>query len=255
MGRIFEFLVFLSAMASTIISMWLARHGKIPKIRRIVCLEALPELVGRAAEMGTAVHIATGMSTLESSEAPIVVAGYAMLGYVAELCGKYKVPIRYTCVYGYNIPIAQDLIKAGYLKAGEPEMYSNDMIFYAGDHQQPYSAAMMGYLLREKPAANMMFGGIKYETLNTLGAGAIAGCMQAAGTPRLYYQPFLVAACDYSMIGDELFAAAAVVRGIPEEIGVIRGQDILKAIALGLIITSAILVTIGTDLFARIIAL
>lgn len=255
MGRIFEFVVFLVSVATILISMWLARQGRVPKIRSIVCLDALPELVGRAVEMGTTVHIATGMSTLESSEAPIVAAGLAMLGHVAELCGKYKVPIHYTCVFGYNIPIAQDLIKTGYMKGGVPEMYSDDMIFYAGDHQQPYSAAMMGYLFREKPAANMMFGGIKYEALNTIGAAAVVGCMQAAGTPRLYYQPFLVAACDYCMIGDELFAAAAAVGGVPEEIAVIGAQDVIKAIALFLIILSIVLTTMGTDLFSQLIGL
>lgn len=254
--KIFEFSIFLISVLSIIISIHLAKKGKVPKIRKIICLEALEELVGRAAEMGKPVHIATGMSKLESAEAPIVAAGLAMLGHVAYLCGKYKVPMRYTCVYGYNIPIAQDLIKSGYTRGGHPELYSDDLIFYAGDHQQSYSAAMMGYIMRERPAANMMFGGIKYETLNVLGAGAVAGAMQAAGTPRLYYQPFLVASCDYSMIGDELFAAAAVVSGIPDELGAIRGQDIIKFIATILVIISVILASSGLgSLFLKLISM
>jgi len=251
-GRILEVVVLLASLAAMLFSILAAKRGKVPRIRKIACLEALPELVGRAAEMGTAVHFATGMVGLETAEAPIVTAGYAILGHVAELCGKYKVPIRYTAVFGYNIPIGRDLIKTGYTSGGHPELYRDDMVVYAGDHQQPYSAAIMGYIMREKPAANMMFGGIKYETMNTLGAGAIAGCMQAAGTPRLYYQPFLVAACDYAMIGDELFAAAALVRRKPEELGGILGQDIIKMIALGLIVLAIALITAGSDLFLRL---
>jgi hypothetical protein len=253
-GKVFQFVVFIASVAALGLSLLAAKRGKVPKIRKIACLEALPELVGRAAEMGSSVHFATGSSGLETADAPIVAAGYAMLEYVAQLCGKYKVPIRYTCVYGYTSPIAQDLIKSGYLRGGHPEMYSDDMIFYAGDHQQAYAAAMMGYILREKPAANMMFGGIRYETLNCLGAGAIAGCMQVAGTPRLYYQPFLVASCDYSMIGDEMFPAAALVKGSKEELGFILGQDLIKAVALSLVVLAVVLASVGTNLFLRLAA-
>jgi len=251
-GRNLELILFIASFGVLILSIRRAKRGKVPRMRKIACLEALPELVGRAAEMGTPVHIATGFRGLETAEAPIVVAGFAMLGHVAELCGKYKVPMRYTCVYGYNIPIAQDLMKGGYMRAGHPDLYSDDMIFYAGDNQSAYSLAMMGYLMREKPAANMMFGGIMYETLPCLGAGAVAGCMQAAGTPRLYYQPFLVAACDYAMIGDELFTAAAIVKGSPEELGVILGQDIMKAIIMALAILAVMMISAGTDLFLRL---
>ena len=241
----FELAVLLIGVGAWLIFTNRAKQGKIPKIRKIAGLEGLSELVGRAAEMGKTVHIATGSQMLETSEAPIVTAGYAMLGYIAKLCGKYGVKLRYTCTFGYNIAIGQDLIKAGYTAAGAPGLYRDDMVYYAGDHQQAYSAAIMGYIMRERPAANMMFGGIKYETINSLGAGAVAGCMQAAGTPRWMYQPFLVAACDYSMIGDELFAAVALTTENPMEIGSIRGQDVIKVMALVLTAGTAVLALAG----------
>jgi len=206
--------------------------------------------------MGTPVHFITGASKMTGAEAPIVAAGFAMLGYTAELCGKYQVPLRYTCMYGYTIPIAQDLIKRGYTKGGHPELYSDDMVYYIGESQSSIEIEIMGYLLKTKPAVNLMFGGIQYEALNTLGAASVAGCIQAAGTPRLYYQPFLAACCDYSMIGDELYAAAAVVQDIPEERAVIQGQDYIKLVALILIVLSVILNTSGAgSLFTKLINL
>jgi len=251
-GKTLQVIVIIVSFVLLIFSIRRAKAGKVPKIRKIACLEALPELVGRCAEKGAPLHFATGFRGLDTSEAAIVTAGYAMLGHAAELCGKYKVPIHYTCVYGYNIPIAQDLIKSGYLKAGHPELYREDMVTYVGESQIPYMAALMGYIMREKPAANMLFGGIMWETLNTLGAAAIAGCMQAAGTPRMFYQPFLVASCDYSMIGDELFAAAAMVRGTPDELGGIEGTDFLKMAFLVLAIIAVALLTAGSKWFLEI---
>jgi len=249
----FELLIFVASAAAFGIAIWRAKHGIVPKIRELPALAALEDLVGRAAEMGKPVHFGTGYRGLDTPEAPIVVAGLAILGHVAELCGKYKVPIHYTAIWSYNIPIGRDLIKRGYTLGGHPEMYSDDMVAYTGEHQMSYAAALMGYTLRERPAANMFFGGIAYETFNMLGAGAIAGSVQAAGTSRIYYQPFLVAACDYALIGDELYAAAAAVKKVPEETGTIRATDIIKAIALLLIILS--LVLSGTALYAQLIKL
>jgi hypothetical protein len=251
---LFEALLLVVCFVSVYFNIWYAGRVKKPfKIRRIPALEGIDEAVGRAAEMGTPVHIATGFSELQSSEAPIVSAGYAMLGYVAECCARRHVPIRYTCVYGYNIPIAQDLIKTGYIKGGAPEMYSDDMVYYTGESQMAFAGAMMGYIMREKPAANMMFGGIQYETLNSIGAGAVAGCLQIVGTSRMYYQPFAVACCDYSMIGDEIFAVVATVKGDPKEIGGIRGLDIIKGITMALIPLSITLNTIIPGLFTQLI--
>jgi len=256
MGVIFQFVVLSISIIAILVAINRAKQGNVPTIRPIACLDALDELVGRSAEMGTPVHFITGASTMTGSEAPIVAAGFAILGYVAELCGKYQVPIRYTCMYGYTIPIAQDLIQRGYTKGGHPELYSDDMVYYVGETQNAIEAEIMGYLLKEKPAVNMMFGGIKYEALNTMGAAAVAGCIQAAGTPRLYYQPFLAACCDYSMIGDELYAAAAIADDRPEEKAIIQGEDVVKAIALVLILLSVVLSTIGAgDLFTQLITM
>ena len=159
-----------------------AKRGRVPKIRGLAALDALEDCVGRAAETGKPIHFATGWRGLDSAEAPVVVAGLAILGHVSELCGKYKVPIHYTAVYGYMIPIARDLIKKGYTIGGNPGLYSDDMVVYTGEQQQSYAAAMQGYIIREKPTVNMMFGGMMYEAFNCLGAAAVVGSVQAVGS-------------------------------------------------------------------------
>ncbi len=42
--------------------------------------------------------------------------------------------------------------------------------------------------------------------------------------------PFFVAACDYTLIGEEFFAASAYLTGSPEELGSLKGQDVGKVI-------------------------
>ena len=49
-----------------------------------------------------------------------------------------------------------------------------------------------------------------------------------AGTAQPSQLPFFVAACDYTLIGEELFAASAYLSGSPEELGSLKGQDVGK---------------------------
>jgi hypothetical protein len=57
--------------------------------------------------------------------------------------------------------------------------------------------------------------------------------------------PFFVAACDYTLIGEELFAASAYLSGEPKQLGSIKGQDVAKFIAMIAIIIGVISATIS----------
>ena len=63
------------------------------------------------------------------------------------------------------------------------------------------------------------------------------GAIQIAGTAQPAQLPFFVAACDYTLIGEEFFAASAYLSGSSEEIGSLKGQDVGKVVvALGLVV-------------------
>ena len=57
--------------------------------------------------------------------------------------------------------------------------------------------------------------------------------------------PFFVAACDYTLIGEELFAASAYLSREPKLLGSLKGQDIGgKLVFLSLALIFIILITI-----------
>jgi hypothetical protein len=56
------------------------------------------------------------------------------------------------------------------------------------------------------------------------------GAIQVAGTAETAQLPFFVAACDYTLIGEEFFAASAYLSGEPDQVGTLLGQDVVKAI-------------------------
>ena len=72
----------------------------------------------------------------------------------------------------------------------------------------------------------MFLRGLFYaESLILAETGNSVGAIQIAGTSEAAQLPFFVAACDYTLIGEELFAASAYLTGEPQQLGSLKGQD------------------------------
>lgn len=128
-------------------------------------------------------------------------------------------------------------------------MYNDNMSIYVGASQSALVAATQGYILERKPSVVMIFGATMYEMLNTLAFGSRVGAMMLAGTPRLYYQSATLLAADYQLIGEELYAAGALVSEDPIQVGAIQGEDWSKILLLFLLIIFAIAVNLGNPLY------
>ena len=74
-----------------------------------------------------------------------------------------------------------------------------------------------------------------------------------AGTAEVDQLPFFVVACDYTLIGEELYAAGASLSGDPVQVGSIRGQDIAKAVFFVYIAVGVILKLVGIDWLERLL--
>ena len=100
-------------------------------------------------------------------------------------------------------------------------------------------------MLRKKPAANFFMGSYFAEALLLTETGASTGAIQIAGTDSDHQLPFFVTTCDYTFIGEELYAASAYLSREPIQVGTLRGQDIGKALILGVLGIGTLLATLG----------
>ena len=57
--------------------------------------------------------------------------------------------------------------------------------------------------------------------------------------------PFFVAACDYTLICEEFFAASAYLSGQPYQLGSLKGQDVGKLLVGAVLLVGATLATIA----------
>jgi len=234
-------IVFIGAAVT--VSVWLAKSGRPIRIRRIAALEAVDNAVGRATEMGRSILFVPGIQDMDNIQ---TVAGLTMLGRVAKTAAEYDATIEVPTCRSLVMEAARDTVRASYFSAGRADGYSADRITYITDDQFGYVAHVVGSMVREKPATCFYMGCFFAESLIFAETGNAIGAIQIAGTAESSQLPFFVAACDYTLIGEEFFAASAYLSGEPAQLGTLRGQDVGKfavvvLIALG-VLASTILV-------------
>lgn len=221
-----------------------ARKGKALFVRRIAGLTAIDEAVGRSTEMGKPVLYITGLADVDDIQ---TLASLSILGHIAQKTAEYDTPLVVPCCRSVVMSTAQEVVKESYMKAGRPDTYRAENIHYLTDDQFGYVAGVDGIMVREKPAANFYMGKFYAESLILAETGHSTGAIQIAGTAEASQLPFFVAACDYTLIGEELFAASAYLSNDPLQVGSLKGQDFAKAIILLAIAGGCLLVTFGMD--------
>jgi hypothetical protein len=194
-------------------------------IRKIPGLDAIDEAIGRAVEMGKPVYYLAGRHDINEIN---TIAAVTILAQVAKKCAllgaQLKVPHTYALVYA----VSQEITKQAYTEAGRPDAYRDDINFFVTEDQFGYTAAVDGMFVRERPAAIIYMGYYYAEALILAETGASIGAIQVAGTDADHQLPFFVTACDYTLIGEELYAAGAYLSGDPNQVGTLRGQDVGK---------------------------
>ena len=142
-----------------------------------------------------------------------------------------------------------------YLKAGRPDAFKEGCVFYLTDDQFGYVAGIDGIMVREQPAANFFLGTFYAEALILAETGFSTGAMQTAGTAQPSQLPFFVVSCDYTLIGEELFAASAYLSKEPNQLGSLKGQDFGKFIIVLLILIGSVMEMTGYHWLKNILTL
>lgn len=194
-------------------------------IRKIPGLDAIDEAVGRATEMGKPVIYVPGIGGMSSIS---TIASVFILGEVSKKIAQYdsaiKVPHYDPIVY----TVAKETVKQSYIEAERPDSYRDDINTYLTTDQFAYAAAIDGIITREKPAACFYMGYFMAESLLLAEVGASSGAIQIAGTDIDSQLPFFVTACDYTLIGEELYAAGAYISKEPMLVSALKVQDFGK---------------------------
>lgn len=228
-----------------------ARKNPDMFVRRIPGLDAVDEAIGRATEMGKPVLYLNGLLGMESIS---TIASTSILGRLARRIAQYDSQILVPCYDPVVLPICQEIVREAYLDAGRPDAFREESIYFLSNDQFSYVAAVDGIMMRDKPAANFYMGYYYAESLLLAETGAATGAIQIAGTDSVTQLPFFIAACDYTLIGEELYAASAYLSRDPMQLGSLKGLDYGKAVLIGLILVGTLSISFGVEFFKRLFA-
>jgi hypothetical protein len=239
--RIVMLFSILSLSATLIYYTRAAERGEEFYLRPIPALKAVEEAVGRSTEMGRPILYVPGIQDMDQVE---TVAGVVVLGHVAKMTARYETSLNVPVSRSIVMKAARESCRDAYTVEGRPDMFNEDMVHYLTDDQFAYAAGVNGIMVREKPAACMYMGKFYAESLILAETGNSIGAIQIAGTASQAQIPFFVTACDYTLIGEEFFAASAYLSQKPELIGAVKGQDMIKLTVIAVMIISTILMVL-----------
>jgi hypothetical protein len=246
-SRINQLLIFVAFVAAVLVYIRLAASGKKFFVRRIAGLTAIEEAIGRATEMGKPVLYVPGIDDMDNIQ---TIASMVILKDVARLAGTYDTPIIVPVCRPFVVPVAEEAVKQGFLSAGKPELYNPNNVRYLSDEQFAFTAGIAGIMMREGTVANLYMGSFFAESLILAETGFSTGAIQIAGTANVHQLPFFVAACDYTLIGEELYAVSAYLSKEPKLLGTLKASDLAKLVILILLVAGFIASTAGFGSFA-----
>ncbi len=219
-----------------------ARGGRDFYIRKIAGIEEVENAVGRATEMGRSIYYVPGIHDMDDVQ---TLASMTILSKVSQIAAQNDTRIDVPVARSMVMVTAREIVKESYSKVGRPDAYQEDQVRYLTDDQFGYAAAIDGLFVREKPATIFLIGAFFAESLIMAETGNSILAIQIAGTAQPAQLPFFVAACDYTLIGEEMFAASAYLSREPKLLGSLKGQDVGKAVFLLAISIGIILESLG----------
>ncbi len=224
--------------AFVFVFLWRARRGRVPYVRPIAGVTAIEEAVGRATALGQPVVFAMGATDAKEI---VTHASLAILAYIARLAAGLRAHlvalVRMPDVY----PFAESTLREAYRAAGDLESFNPaEQVRFLSNDAIVYAMGVARTVRDEHAGCTLFFGEFDFTSLLMTEPGARAGVLQIAGDHLLNQVPFFVCTCDYTIFGEELYAAGAYVSGDPGLRGAVVSQDLIKTV-FGVLIVAGVL--------------
>lgn len=216
-----------------------AIKGRELFVRRITGIDAIDEATGRSAELGRPMVFSTGLTSV----GPTLYACLGALYYIARRAARYKSRLLLPQNAPDVMAIAEDVYRDAYRREGRLGSYDPKNCMYLSDEQFAFAAGYMGLVQREQVATAFLFGHFAAESLILAEAGQQIGAMQVAASVSPEQVAFFICTCDYTLIGEELYAASAYLTREPIQLGSLYGQERSKMVFFVMIVLGVAIAT------------
>lgn len=219
--------------------------GKGADLRPIPQYETLREGVGRATEMGLPVFFSPGVSTARESS---IMAGITISSHVSELCARSQAKLIIGAFKADQLPLLEDVVHLSCIRAGHPEAEDLQEIHYFSETKFPGVAKWAGMMARQGVATCFLLGSFGAEDLQLIMAARRLGAMIIGGVTSTSHMPFFAGACDYTIQGDELYAASAYITQDPVQTNIIMMADYIRLILIVIMVVGLVATIAGSSI-------
>ena len=218
-------------VAPVLIAISRAKKGWTFYVRRIAGIDAIDDVIGRAVELGRPLSFTTGITSLS----PLLYACLGAMRYVARKSALFSKRLFVPCSDPQALVLSEATVQTAYIEERKFSEYDPSMMRFLSEEQFAFASGYQGLIHRENVGGAFLFGAFAAESLILAEAGQQIGAQQVAATTSPEQVPFFITACDYTLIGEELYAAGAYLSEDPVQVGSLRGQDIVKLILLAVL--------------------
>ena len=226
------------------------RGEKLPKLRHIPAIEAITEGVGRSVETQKPVHFEMGVSggQLYSTLVSMTLASLTMLRHIAKLCAKYGARLIVHLPYqAESIPLIEATVREGYKEEGKSELFRLDDLRYYGQGSLTWDQGVTASFSQDGVGLNLAVGIFYSDVTIPLEMAKIKGGMVIGGTGRWIMVYAFAMMCDYVFLGEEIYAAGAIVSENPLMLSGIIVEEWGKFFVLVFLAIGFILAAIGLN--------
>lgn len=203
-------LAFIFNAIIPLVSAIVQRRERAP-LRRIAAFEALPKMLGESIEASRPLHVSLGSASIGDQSTVLSLAGSEFIYYLTRQVAIGDASPLFTVSEGAALPLAMDTLRRAYTHENRSKQFNafGARWYPAGKRSLAFAAALMSMQADDKLSGNILFGSYGSELALVLDAAFQKKRYSIASSDLLEGQAIAYALADESLIGDEVFAAAA----------------------------------------------
>ena len=233
-------LILVAAGAVLIFLTIRARRGRAPNVRSMPVFDQLSDELGRAAEAGMPIHVGLGTGGVGGDQTLTSLAGLEVLEGIADAAVAYGVAPVVTVGDPTLLPLAQDVLRRAYLRAGIPNQYNPAAVRFIAPSPSAYALGVRDLIRRGEVRANVLAGRFQEEVILMSQGAEQQGLAQMAASDRLRAVGALYPADTLLAAGEELYAGGARLKALPKYLASLRLQDWLRFLLVLVILLSVV---------------
>jgi hypothetical protein len=217
-----------------------ARAGRAPNIRPLPTFDELSTDLGRAAESGSPIHVTIGSGGLNGRHGLTSLAALQVLEGLVDEAVAYGTPPVVTVGDPTLLPLAEDVIRRAFVRRGILERYDPTTVRFVTDQPIVYAAGAADFIAHERTYSVLLAGHLGEEAALIANAAEKLGRPQSAAVDHLRAVGALYPTGARLGVGEELYAGAARLTGLPRYLASLQVQDLLRILLVVVIVLAAI---------------